>query len=206
VIAIVVRAGDPPLVPSPDEGRDWLRRELLHPDYHQRNLLQELLDWLERRVTSGLETARDAPPLTTFAAMVVLLGLVLALGWLLSRVRRSAGTRTADRAVLTDEVVTAHQLRSRAEAALAEGRFEDAVVDGFRALAARQVERGRLDDAPGATAHEVAAALAATFPDRRRAVTSSALLFEAVLYGGRRATADQAREVLGLDRALAAAR
>ena len=30
--------------------------------------------------------------------------------------------------------------------------------------------------------------------------------FEAVLYGGRRASADQAREVLGLDRELAAAR
>jgi hypothetical protein len=206
VTPLVVRAGDPPLVPSPDEGRAWLRRELLHPAYHQRNLLQELLDWLGRRVTSGLETARDAPPLTTFAAMVVLLLLVLALGWLLSQVRRSARTRTADRAVLTDEVVTAQQLRARAEAALAEGRFEDAVVDGFRALAARQVERGRLDDAPGATAHEVAAALAATFPERRGPVTSSALLFEAVLYGGRRASADQAREVLGLDRELAVAR
>ena len=46
------------------------------------------------------------------------------------------------------------------------------MVDGFRALAVRQVERGRLADNPGATAHEVADALAAEYPaqpDRVRA-------------------------------------
>lgn len=197
--------GDPPLVPSPDEGRSWLRRELLHPEYHQRNLLQELLDWLERRVTSGLNAAQDAPPLTTFAAMVVLVLLTLALGWLLSRVRRSGRTRSVGRAVLTDETVTAAELRRRADLAFAEGRYEAAVVDGFRALAARQAERGRLDDAPGATAHEVAASLALTYPDRRHRVASSALLFEAVLYGARPATRDQAADVLGLGQELAVA-
>ena len=65
------------------------------------------------------------------------------------------GRRTAA-AVLTEEVVTADELRARAEAALEAGRFEEAVVEGFRAVAVRQVERGRLSDTPGATAHEVA--------------------------------------------------
>ena len=68
--------------------------------------------------------------------------------------------------MLTDEAITAAELRARAEAALAEGRHEDALVDGFRALAVRQVERGRLDDTPGATAHEVAGVLAREYPDR----------------------------------------
>ncbi len=80
--------------------------------------------------------------------------------------------------MLTDEVVTADELRARAEAALEAGRFEEAVVDGFRAVAVRQVERGRLADTPGATAHEVAEALGARVrrdggPRARRARGSS---------------------------------
>lgn len=203
---LLVRLSDPPLDPSPDEAKSWLRRELLHPEYHQQNVLQQVIAWLERKVQGGLDAAQEAPPLSAFAAMVVLVLLVLGLGWLLSRVRRSARTRGEQRAVLTDEVVTAAELRRRAETALAEGRHADAVVDGFRALAARQVERGRLDDAPGATAHEVAASLAATYPHQRPRVAGTALLFESVLYGDRPASRDQATAVLDLDSELAALR
>jgi len=96
--------------------------------------------------------------------------------------------------------------RARAEAALAEGRARDAVVDGFRALTVRQVERGRLDDAPGTTAHEVAGVLGATYPDQRQRVAGSARLFDVVLYGDRPATGEQARDVLALDDELAGLR
>jgi hypothetical protein len=203
MIPLLVRLADPPLDPSPDEARSLLRRELLHPEYHQQNVIQQLLDWLQRRVQGGLDAAQQAPPLSTFAAMVVFVLLVLGLGWLLSRARWSARTRDDQRAVLTDEQVTAAELRRRAEAALADGRHEDAVIDGFRALAARQVERGRLDDWPGATAHEVAASLATAYPHQRPRVAGSALLFEAVLYGDRPATREQALGVLDLDNELA---
>ena len=101
--------------------------------------------------------------------------------------------------MLTDEVVTADQLRARAEAALAAGRPEEAVVEGFRALTVRQVERGRLGDSPGATAHEVAVLLAAEHPPLAERVDASALLFDSVLYGDRPATPEQARSVLALD-------
>ena len=70
----------------------------------------------------------------------------------------------------------------------------------------RQVERGWLDDRPGATAHEVAGALASTYPDQRGRVSGSADLFDAVRYGDRPATRDQAAEVLALDDALAGRR
>ncbi|MCW2795588.1 DUF4129 domain-containing protein [Nocardioides sp.] len=197
---------DPPVQPSPDEARSWLRRELLHPEYHQQNVLQQVLTWLQQQVRGGLNAAQDAPPLSTFAAMVVLVLLVLGLGWLLSRARWSARARDEQRVVLTDEVVTSAELRRRAETALAEGRHEDALVDGFRALAVRQVERGRLDDAPGATAHEVATSLAGTYPHQRPRVAGSAVLFEAVLYGDHSATRDQAVSVLDLDNELAGLR
>ena len=92
------------------------------------------------------------------------------------------------------------------EAALADGRPEEALVDGFRALAVRQVERGRLDDSPGATAHEVALLLATEFPQHGAAVGDNALLFDLVLYGDRPATPEQATGVLILDDELAGAR
>lgn len=196
---------EPPLDPSPDEARSWLRGELLDPDYHQQNLVQRILTWLGRQVDRGLAAAGDTPPLTTFATMLVFLLLVVALVWLLSRARRTARSRDSS-AVLTDERVTAARLRARADAALGAGRHEDAVVEGFRALAVRQVEQGRLDDAPGATAREVAAALGAAYPSRREQVDGSALVFDLVLYGDRAASRDQAVGVLALDDELAVQR
>ena len=197
---------DPPLLPGPDEARSQLRRELLRPEYNEQNLVQRFLTWVERQLGKGLDAASEAPPLSTLAAMVILVSLVVLLGWLASRARRTARTRDEDRAVLTDEVITADELRARAEAALAEGRHEDAVVDGFRAVATRQVERGRLADAPGATAHEVALALAREFPHLRERVDAGGLLFDAVLYGDRPATAAQAQSVITLDDELLARR
>ncbi len=197
---------DPPLDPSPEEAESLLRRELLKPEYHDQNVLQRILSWIDRRISDGLDAASGAPPLSTFAAMVVLVLLVGALVWLMTRARATARTERDQRAVLTDERISAAELRARAEQAFAEERFADAVVDAYRALAVRQVERGRLDDTPGATAHEVATALAAEYPHQRPRVDTSAALFDAVLYGDRPASRDQAAGVLSLDDELATVR
>ena len=63
----------------------------------------------------------------------------------------------------------------------------------------RQVERGRLDDTPGTTAQEAARALAGEYPGLRARFGGSAELFDAVIYGDRSATRDQAADVLELD-------
>lgn len=205
MIALLLPA-DPPLAPSGEEGRSWLRRELLHPEYHQRNLVEEAVAWLQRQVDRGIEAASHAPPLSTFAAMLVLLLVVGGLGWLLSRGRRTARARRGPGPVLDEGAPTADELRARALQALAEGRHEDAVVDAFRALAARQAERGRLEDVPGATAHEVAGVLVAAYPDRRQQVLAAGALFDEVRYGDRRASREQASAVLSLDDALGVSR
>jgi hypothetical protein len=197
---------DPPLSPTPDEARSLLRRELLNPDYHRQNLLQRLIDWLKAQLEKGVGAALDVPPLQTFAAMALAVLLVGALVWLARRARFSARSQRDDQAVLTDEVITASELRARADAALADGRFREALLDGFRALAARQVERGRLDDTPGATAHEVAGVLAREFPEQRARVNGAAGLFDSVLYGDHAATREQALDVLSLDDDLAVRR
>jgi hypothetical protein len=199
LLALSARLPDPPLDPSGSEARSKLRRELVHPEYHQQNLFQEVLRWLTRKVGSGLDQASQAPPLSTLMAMLVFVALALGLAWLVSRTRLTAHERDGRGAVLTEEVVTAAELRTRAEAALAAGRFEEAVVDGFRAVAVRQVVRGRLADAPGATAHEVAEVLAHEYAPMADALHEGARLFDRVRYGDRPATREQAESVLALD-------
>ena len=204
---VLALLADPPLDPSPDEAREALRRELLAPDYHDQDLVQRLLDRLQSVLDRTVEAAVATPPLQTLVAMVVAVGLAAALGWLLSRARRGATRRRAGApGVHPAERVSAARLRARAEAALAEGRPSEAFVEGFRALARRQVERGRLADEPGTTAHEVATVLGAALPDRRRRVQATADRFDAVRYGDRVATAEQVREVLALDDDLRGAR
>lgn len=196
-----------PLDPSGEGARSLLRRELADPAYYQDDLLQRILDWLGRQVDGTVEGARGTPPLTWLAITLIALLLVGGLAWLASRARLTA-RRTPERegAVLTEEVVTAAGLRERAERALAEGRHVDAVVEGFRCLARRQVERGRLEDSPGVTAHEVAAALAAGSPELAPRTGEAADLFDAVMYGERPATREQAAAVLALDDDLAGVR
>jgi hypothetical protein len=197
---------DPPLDPSAGEARSWLQRELLRPEYHQQNVVERLITWLERQIGRGLAAAGEASLLSTLAAILIFLLLVGALVWLFSRIQATRRTRTSVGPVLDEEVVTAAQLRARAEAALVGGRAEEAVVDGFRALAVRQVERGRLEDSPGATAHEVAMSLATEYPQHGERVDDNARLFDRVLYGDRPATTEQATGVLALDDELAGAR
>jgi Domain of unknown function (DUF4129) len=196
----------PPLDPSGDEGRRLLRDELLKSEYHQQHLWQRLVAWLERLFHGSVRTASGSSWVTVFVTMLLVALLVTGLVLVLSRMSRDRRTRARPAALLSDDRPSAADLRRRAEASLAEGRHEQALVDGFRALATRQIERGRLDDQPGATAHEVAARLAASYPDEGSRVGRSADLFDATMYGARPATREDAAGVLGLDDALAGAR
>lgn len=197
---------EPPLVPTPEQGRDLLRRELVDPDYHQDDVMQRLLDWLGRRLTDVLDAASAVPPLSAFAAMAVGLLLVLALIWLATRARTAPRGRPVAADLLPDASVSAAQWRARAEQALAEDRPSDALVDGFRAMVARQVERGRLDASPGTTAHEVTQVLRSAYPSQAAEMVEGARLFDLVLYGDRDATQEQATFVLALDDELAGSR
>jgi len=203
---LLLLLADPPLDPSGEEARAALRRELIRPEYHDTDVLGRILDWIDRMLNQTVDRASNAPPLSTFAAILAFLLLGLGLAWLLSRARHEPRAARASGPVLEDRTATAAELRAAAERALVEGRHRDAVVDGFRALTVRQVERGRLDDRPGATAHEVALELGAAHPDQQRRVAATAALFDAVRYGDRPASGDQAAEVLALDDALTGVR
>ncbi|TWG99774.1 uncharacterized protein DUF4129 [Nocardioides sp. J9] len=201
--ALLAGSLEPPLDPSGDEARRSLRRELADPKYYDTDLLQRLRDWLERTVGRTIEGVSGSRPLSALLAILVAMALVAAVILIVSRARRTARAGRRPAAALTDEMITAAELRARAEAALAAGDSSAALVDAFRALAVRQVERHRIEDVPQATAHELARALAAEFPAHAGAVHHGADLFDQTLYGEREATPGQARELLDLDDALA---
>ncbi len=203
---MTLRFADPPLTPSPDEARGWMRRELLDPEYQREGILERAWAWIQEALGRAVEGASSMGPLVTLLSLLVFALLTLALVLLLSQARTNRRAARGARPVLDDLTVSAAALERRARQALLEERYDDAVVDGFRALTAAQVERGRLDDLPAATAHEVASALESAFPDRRADVERAALLFDLVLYGDRRAERDQAAAVLALVDDLAAVR
>lgn len=198
-LTVLSLAPEPPLAPTPDEARSALRRELVNPQYFDQDLAQRILDWIQRRIDGAVEGASSVPALTWLAATGIAVALGAALLLLLSRARLTARRRDPLGAVLPEEGVSAAELRIRAESALREGRYAEAVVDGFRALAVHQVERGRLDNAPGSTAREVAATLVAQYPGQRDHVEEGARLFDAVMYGDRPATREEAEAMLAID-------
>lgn len=194
---------DPPLDPSGDEARRALRRELVRPEYYEDDVVGRLVRWLDRLISSTIDAASGSSGLATAAAFLVVLLLVGGVLFLAGRARRTATGRASGSPAFTDEVVTADELRARAEAALAAGDPAGALVDAYRASAVRQIERGRIEDLPQATAHELAGALVTVFPEHRGAVLRAADLFDGVLYGERPATPAQAAELLALDDLLA---
>ena len=169
-------------------------------------MLERILDWIGRRLQGGVGAASGSDWGTTLVTMLVAVVLLIGLGFVLSRIRRDRRTRQQTAAVLTSDRPSAGELRRRAEAALADGRHADAVVDAFRALAVRQVERGRLADQPGTTAHEVATTLSTAYPDHGARVGRGADLFDATYYGDHPASHEDAASLLELDDNLAGAR
>lgn len=200
--------GPPRAVPhavdlTPDEARAELRRELLRPEYRERDLTERALQWVLGQLDRLLNTASSVPTLSWFAALLLGLALMLVLGLVLSRLGSRARAAVAGPAPLLDEGLSAVQLRARAWTALEAGHNEDALLDAFRALATAQVEQRRIENVPGATAHELATKLAGAFAERRQDIVAAADLFDATLYGDQDVRREQAEALLALDRDLA---
>lgn len=187
------------LDPTPGQARQWLSDELRGPDYQDpwlTSVIRWVLDHL-RMLFDGVSGANSAvSPVITVLVALVMIALIV---WVLPKVRRESAVAQSDGAVLDDLTVTAGKYRMLAAQALAEGRYDDAVLDGFRAIAKDTSDRTLLDDAPSRTAHEVSLALAPRFPDHADRLAQAADVFDAVRYGHRRATAEKAGQVQRLD-------
>ena len=187
------------LDPTPAQARQWLSDELRGPDYQDpwlTSVIRWVLDHL-RMLFDGASGANSAvSPVITVLVALVMIALIV---WVLPKVRRESAVARSDGAVLDDLTITAGTYRMLAAQALAEGRYDDAVLDGFRAIAKDSSDRTLLDDAPSRTAHEISLALAPPFPDHADRLAQAADVFDAVRYGHRRATAYQAGHVQQLD-------
>ena len=194
------------LSPSPDQGREWLHRELAKPAYH-RSLVDRFFSWLGDLWHALQRTALDATPLSTAALVLVAAVLTLAVVLLVSRARfEPVSRRDPGGAALDPGSVSPDEHRANAAAALEDGRLEVAVVEAFRALATRSARRGVLEERVGLTAREVALALGPAFPDRADDLVSAAAGFDLVFYGHEAATVEAARGILDLDEELRSAR
>ena len=124
------------LRPDPGQARSWVERELSRAEYH-RPLLERLVSWLRGLWESLTRSALDASPLSTGVAVLVLVVVLALVAW--PRPGCGATRRRPGRApsVLGAVDASPDEHRAAAEAALAAGRPDTALVEAFRALASR---------------------------------------------------------------------
>ena len=191
----------PPLDPSSSEAQQWVRDELARGGYDTApSWWQRFVEWL-MRVLNGPQGA--GLPSWVVAAVVVLLAAVVAVVVLrLVRPEARLNPSTGAGPALDDEGLSAEDYRRRAAQSDQRQDWDAMLLDSYRALAASAVERTLLAELPGRTAHEVAVALEPVFPDHRAALAITAGAFDAVRYGRRAATRQQARDAAELDEVL----
>ncbi|HEX8496103.1 MAG TPA: DUF4129 domain-containing protein [Actinomycetales bacterium] len=198
-----------PLAPSREQAQDWAERELSDPAYAQAQpgWAERLARWVLERL-SEIDLPDVSAPNARLGA--VLLGLLVALLVVVvltrtGRLRLSRRVGSAS-AVLDDVRRTSAEHRRLADQAAADGRFEVAVRERFRAVARALEERVVLDERPGRTAHEVATEAGAALPACAAELRAGARVFDDVCYGGRRGTREHDALLRELDARVAATR
>ncbi len=195
-----------PVEPDEPTARQWLIDELSKPEYagSQPSLIDRFLRWLNGLFTS---TGPGAPApiglLAVLAAVIVTVAVILLMA---GPLRRRSALTTSDAGVVFDDDVDAAQHRERAAAAAAQGNWEVAVREQFRAVIRDLQQRTILDSRLGLTADEAARESAARLPDHAMALVRAAHTFDDVVYGGRPATPTRYAELVTLDGDLRQAR
>ena len=193
------------LNPTPPEARNWLKQELHGSDY-QSPWLDSLSRWITDQLGKLLDGASHLAGLSPAITALIALVVIALLAWILPKVRRERVVAGSDGVVLEDVTITARLYRSMAAQAIRDGRYDDAVLDRFRAIPKDMSDRRVLNDAPGRTAHEVSVTLASPFPDHADRLARAADLFDSVRYGHRHASAHQAGQIQDLDAELVTTR
>lgn len=200
-------ADGPPVTPDADTARRWATEELARAEYHRSgtSLLERVAEWLQH-LLGGLDGTRLPSAWLTLVLVVVVLVVGLVAWRVAGPVRRDARAPRPGAAVLEDDTRSAAQLRAAADAAAGAGDWALAVVERFRAVVRGLEERAIVLDVPGRTADEVARAAGAELPDQADGLLAGAAVFDAVLYGGRRAGPADDQAARTLDAAVRAAR
>jgi hypothetical protein len=186
------------LSPDPGQARRWLEDELSRRDY-QESLLERFGRWFD----DLMDTIRDATgqvglmnPVLATVLLVVLAGL---LAFALSRLRRSVAVTGQASTVFAEKRQRAEDHRRSAHEALEHGRWDDAVVESVRALAAGLVERGLMPEQADLTVHELTERAAQLYPSLAAPLRRTGVIFDETRYGDRPADEVRAREAVALD-------
>ncbi|NKQ57345.1 DUF4129 domain-containing protein [Amycolatopsis sp. K13G38] len=192
---------DVPIVIDRDDARRAAEAELSKAAYQaaQPGWVERVLRWLGQRLADLFAAASGVVPGGPLGLLVLLAVAVLVIVVVRLRVGRLAREVRASREVFEDSSRSAADYRTAADQALAAGDFTGAVRERFRAIVRVLEERGVLDEQSGRTADEAAREAGARLPGARDELAAAAALFDAVHYGGRPASADDARRLAALD-------
>jgi hypothetical protein len=199
---------DVPVQPDADQARSWLKAELLDPIYHENgSLLETIRAWIIEKVQEAL-SAVSAVGSNRAALVVVAIALITATVALLvaGPVRRARSTARLSHDVLVDDTRSASELRAASAVHADAGRFNEAVLDRFRAVLRSLEERTVLDPRPGRTADEAAREAGHRFPQHSTAFQDAGHLFDDVCYGDLAADTQSYHRVCELDDSIAASR
>jgi len=198
----------PPLNPDGPTAQQWLKHELERSEYQAAKptwfdrIAHQISQWFS---SLGAHVSGNAgwvlASIGIALVLAVLVGAFVVFG--LPRLRRR--TRIAEVFDEQDDR-DARTLRADAATAAAEGRYDDAVRDLFRALGRSLGERTIVLVLPGTTAQELAGEASGALPGFDIRLRAAAVLFDGVRYLGRHATADDYAGLTALDHDLAAAR
>ncbi|WOF24203.1 DUF4129 domain-containing protein [Microbacterium betulae] len=199
------------LLPDGDEARDWAEQELSDPAYDaaEPNLLDRVAGAIGEFLSMILnpQIGSEWSPLLAVVVIGVIAAVVVAAFLVWGRPR--AIHRAEERSALLfgdDERRSAAELRASADRRAAEGDWDGAVVDRFRAIARALEERDLLDALPGTTAQQLARTAASPFPSHAGVLASAARVFDDVRYLRRSGTAETHALVARLDGDLARSR
>jgi len=174
---------DVPIDPDRAQARRWVLEELSRKEYQSTRpgLIERLLTWVQDRFAQ-VRPGFDSPVQLTVTVLAV-----LALAAAAYAVWRSGGVRRQFRrrggAVLPARATTAADHRGAADRYAAADRWDEAILERFRAITRELSERGLVPAAPGATAAEVAAAGASVLPALATDLREAAHAFDDICYG-----------------------
>ncbi|GAA1709852.1 DUF4129 domain-containing protein [Isoptericola hypogeus] len=204
VLASAVPAAAP-VEPDRETAHRWLLEELSRPEYAQSpSLLERLWGWFAG-LFDGLP-GFDAGRLPLAVLLVAVVAVVALVAWRVAGPVRVSRRSRPSVAVLGDDARTAAELRAAADAAAARDDWAAAVLDRFRAVVRSLEERVVLQERPGRTAQEAAAAAGARLPSVEASLHDAARLFDDVCYGTLPATPGDDAAMRELDARVAALR
>ena len=194
-----------------DLGREEAQRlaaqELADPAYHvdDPGILQRVILWVLDKAAQLLDTAgRVVPGGLWGLALIVALGAVLlaVVAWRSGPVRRTAA---ADTALFVGKARSAAEHRRAADQAAASSRWEEAVLERYRAIVRSLEERTVLEPRAGPHGRRGRGRGAgSSLPLLADNLRAAATTFDTVAYGGRSASSTDDRFLRELDRAAAA--